>query len=448
MRKALTLDNFMDGLKRRNPREPEFHQAVYEVAKSLVPFIRKHPEYRHAQILERMTQPDRVISFRVCWHDDKANIRTNQGFRIQFNNAIGPYKGGLRFHRDLNLSVLKFLGFEQTFKNSLTTLPLGAAKGGADFNPKGKSDNEVMRFCQAYMTELARYLGPHVDVPAGDGGVGSREIAYLFGQYKRLTHQFDGALTGKPIPLGGSLVRSEATGYGCAYFMMQVLEHRQQTIEGKTCVLSGAGNVALFCAEKLIESGARVVSLSDTSGFVHAADGLTREQLREIKEHKLQRREPLAKLGKQLKLKFHKGKQPWGLDCELAFPCASQNEIGVEEAKQLVKSGCQALAEGANMPVTPDAYEVFADAGVVFVPGKAANAGGVAVSGLEMSQNRVGMHWTAAEVDQHLRDIMAKIHEQCLEHSPGRSKSVDYVRGANIAGFIKVADAMLAYGVV
>jgi len=446
--KALTIDNFMEGLKKRNPRETEFHQAVQEVVTSLIPFIKKHPEYREAQILERMTEPDRVISFRVCWHDDKGNIRTNRGYRVQFNNSIGPYKGGLRFHRDLNLSVLKFLGFEQTFKNSLTTLPLGAAKGGANFNPKGKSDGEIMRFCQSLMTELYRYLGPDMDVPAGDGGVGSREISYMFGQYKRLTHQFTGVLTGKSLSFGGSHIRKEATGYGCAYFMEEMLRYAGKEIEGKKCVVSGAGNVALFCAQKLIEMGAKVTTLSDTSGFIYDAKGLDKEKLDYIINLKLEKRANLSDYPEKFKATFHKGKKPWNISCDLAFPCATQNELDVEDAQKLIKHGCLAIAEGANMPVTMEAIEVIKENQLLFAPGKASNAGGVAVSGLEMSQNSTRLYWSSDEMEARLKNIMKKIHEQCIQYGKGRGKKVDYVKGANIAGFIKVADAMLAYGAV
>ena len=445
--KALTVDNFMEGLKKRNPGEPEFHQAVYEVVTHLIPYIRKHPEYREAQILERMTEPDRIISFRVCWHDDAGHIRTNRGFRIQFNNAIGPYKGGLRFHRDLNLSVLKFLGFEQTFKNSLTTMPLGAAKGGANFNPKGKSDAEVMRFCQAYMTELYRYLGPELDIPAGDGGVGSREISYMFGQYKRLTHRFNGVLTGKSLEFGGSYIRREATGYGCAYFMQQVLNHRKEEIAGKKCVVSGAGNVALYLARKLVELGARVVTLSDTSGFIHDSDGLDHEKIDYLIDLKLKKRGSLSDYPESFGAVFHKNRTPWGIACDLAFPCATQNELTAEDVRKLAKHGCIAIAEGANMPVTTEGQKAIGEAGILYAPGKAANAGGVAVSGLEMSQNASHIYWSEEEMDRRLENIMSRIHAQCVNYG-GRGKKTDYVKGANVAGFIKVADAMLAYGVI
>lgn len=446
--KALTVENFMEGLQKRNPGEHEFHQAVFEVATTLIPFIKKHPEYREAQILERMTEPDRVISFRVCWHDDNGNIRTNRGYRVQFNNAIGPYKGGLRFHRDLNLSVLKFLGFEQTFKNSLTTLPLGAAKGGANFNPKGKSEGEIMRFCQSLMTELYRYLGPDMDVPAGDSGVGGREISYMFGQYKRLTHQFTGVLTGKALSFGGSHIRKEATGYGCAYFMKHMLNHHDKDIEGLKCVISGAGNVALYCAQKLIQLGAKVVTLSDTSGFIFDKNGLDQEKLDYIIDLKTRRRGNLSDYPKKFGATFHKNQSPWRISCDLAFPCATQNEIGAKEVESLLKHGCIGIAEGANMPVDTEAHELLNRSGILFAPGKASNAGGVAVSGLEMSQNSTRLYWDAGEMESRLEKIMSKIHQQCVEHGSDKNGHVDYIKGANIAGFIKVADAMLAYGAV
>jgi glutamate dehydrogenase (NADP+) len=445
--KALTLDNFMTGLQRRNPGEKEFHQAVYEVAQDLIPFIHEHPRYREAQILERLTEPDRVIQFRVAWQDDKCNIRVNHGFRVQFSNAIGPYKGGLRFTRNLNLSVLKFLGFEQIFKNSLTTLPLGAAKGGANFNPRGKSDSEIMRFCQTYMSELYHYLGTELDIPAGDIGVGTREISYMFGQYKRLTHHFSGVLTGKALESGGSHIRKEATGYGCAYFMKIMLGHNNEHLEDKGCVVSGAGNVALYCARKLIALGARVLTLSDTSGFLHIPDGLDDDTLDEIIDWKTGKRGSLKQFAEKRKIEFHAGKKPWSLPCDLAFPCATENEIDEDDAGKLIDNGCKALAEGANMPLTAGAHKVLQDTGILYAPGKAANAGGVAVSGLEIAQNATRLYWTPEEMDHRLQEIMEKIHQQCLEHGQG-PEGIDYARGANIAGFTKVAEAMLAYGVV
>ncbi len=446
-RKPLTVENFMEGLQKRNPGEPEFHQAVHEVARVLIPFIQQCPDYQDGQILERLTEPDRIIVFRVCWHDDDGNIRTNQGYRVQFNNAIGPYKGGLRFTRDLNLSVLKFLGFDQIFKNSLTTLPLGGAKGGANFNPKGKSDAEVMRFCQAFMTELVNYIGPDKDVPAGDIGVGNREISYLFGQYKRLTHHFSGVLTGKSLSFGGSHIRTEATGYGCAYFIRQVLAHRQDSLEGKRCVVSGAGNVAFFCARKLVELGARVLTLSDTSGYLYDPEGFDAEKLSRIQHLKFRERARLDQHDTPAGMEFHAGKPPWDVPCDIAVPCATQNEIGTEEARSLHDNGCQLVVEGANMPVTLKACDFLAESGMGFVPGKAANAGGVAISGLEMSQNAMGLYWSEEEMEDKLRDIMERIHGRCLKYGES-DDGIDYVKGANIAGFVKVADAMLAYGAV
>lgn len=447
MYEDLSLENFMEGLKKRNPGEPEFHQAVYEFAEHVLPFIHDHPHYRQAAIIQRMTEPDRTIIFRVVWQDDAGHIRVNRGYRVQFNNAIGPYKGGLRFHPSVNLGVLKFLGFEQTFKNSLTTLAMGAGKGGADFDPKGRSDGEVMRFCQAFMTELFHHIGPHTDVPAGDIGVGTREISYMFGQYKRLAHEFTGALTGKALEYGGSLVRNEATGYGTVYFMEEMLNHHDDSVEGRTCVLSGSGNVALYCAQKLIELGARVVTLSDSSGFVHDAQGIDAEKLDWIIQLKTVRRGRIAEYAQEFGCDYHEGARPWEVPCDLAFPCAVQNELNADDARTLAANGCRAVAEGANMPSTADAIEVFLANGVLFAPGKAANAGGVAISGLEMAQNSSRLSWEHEELERRLREIMSRIHSQCAEHGT-ESGGVNYVKGANIAGFIKVADAMLAYGVV
>jgi glutamate dehydrogenase (NADP+) len=447
MRRDLSLEGFMQGVIRRNPGEPEFHQAVHEVAESVVPYMQEHPRYREESILERMTEPDRTVIFRVVWEDDAGNIRVNRGYRVQFNNAIGPYKGGLRFHPLVNLGVLKFLGFEQTFKNSLTTLPIGAGKGGSDFDPKGKSDREVMRFCQAFMTELVHYIGPNVDVPAGDIGVGAREISYLFGQYKRLSHEFSGVLTGKALEYGGSLVRKEATGYGAAYFMQSMLRHRGDEVTGKTCVLSGSGNVALHCAEKLIQMGATVVTLSDSAGFIHDPDGVDADKLDYLKTLKLERRGRIAEYAERYGCDYHAGKGPWGIACDLAFPCATQNELDQQDARDLVDNGCLAVAEGANMPTTVEGIKVLTQCGVLYAPGKAANAGGVAVSGLEMSQNSMRLAWSAEELERRLQDIMRGIHAKCVEYGGGDEK-VDYVRGANVAGFVKVADAMLSYGAV
>jgi glutamate dehydrogenase (NADP+) len=447
MRRDLSLEGFMQGVIRRNPGEPEFHQAVHEVAESVVPYMQEHPRYREESILERMTEPDRTVIFRVVWEDDAGNIRVNRGYRVQFNNAIGPYKGGLRFHPSVNLGVLKFLGFEQTFKNSLTTLPIGAGKGGSDFDPKGKSDREVMRFCQAFMTELVHYIGPNVDVPAGDIGVGAREISYLFGQYKRLSREFSGVLTGKALEYGGSLVRKEATGYGAAYFMQSMLRHRGDEVTGKTCVLSGSGNVALHCAEKLIQMGATVVTLSDSAGFIHDPDGIDADKLDYLKTLKLERRGRIAEYAERYGCDYHAGKGPWGVACDLAFPCATENELDQQDARDLVDNGCLAVAEGANMPTTVEGIKVLTQGGVLYAPGKAANAGGVAVSGLEMSQNSMRLAWSAEELERRLQDIMRGIHAKCVEYGGGDER-VDYVRGANVAGFVKVADAMLSYGAV
>ncbi len=443
----LSLERFMNGLKKRNPGEPEFHQAVYEVAESIIPFIIDNPKYQKAGILERITEPDRTIIFRVVWEDDDGFVRVNRGFRVQFNNAIGPYKGGLRFHHSVNVGVLKFLGFEQTFKNSLTTLPIGAGKGGADFNPKGKSDSEVMRFCQSFMCELAHHIGPDVDVPAGDIGVGAREISYLFGQYKRLRREFTGALTGKALEFGGSLIRTEATGYGCAYFMEEMLKHRGDSIRGKTCAVSGSGNVALFCTQKITALGGKVVTLSDSSGYIYDKDGINEEKLAYLIDLKTKRRGRISEYAEKFNCEFKENERPWAVACDLAFPCATQNEIEQADAQALLKNGCIAVSEGANMPSTIDAIQIFHDAKILFAPGKAANAGGVTVSGLEMTQNSMRIAWTGEELEERLRNIMKKIHQQCLIHGQ-QDDYVDYVKGANIAGFIKVADAMLAYGVM
>jgi glutamate dehydrogenase (NADP+) len=447
MYEDLSLERFMEGLIKRNPDEPEFHQAVFEVAESIIPYILAHPKYQEAGIFERMTEPDRTVIFRVVWEDDAGNVRINRGFRVQFNNAIGPYKGGLRFHPSVNLSILKFLGFEQTFKNSLTTLPMGAGKGGSDFNPKGKSDREVMRFCQSFMTELWRHIGQYTDIPAGDIGVGSREISYLFGQHKRLSKQFTGVLTGKALEFGGSLIRTEATGYGNAFFMQEMLEHQSDSIEGKSCAVSGSGNVALYCAEKINHLGGKVVTLSDSSGFIHDPNGIDAEKLAWVIELKSHRRGRISEYAEHFDCEFHSGKRPWGVPCDLAFPCATQNEIDEEDAKTLVANGCIAVSEGANMPTTVEGIRVLQAARLLYAPGKAANAGGVAVSGLEMSQNSIHLAWSARELEERLRNIMTGIHQQCVKHGEADGY-VDYVKGANIAGFIKVADAMLAYGVI
>ncbi len=443
------VEYFMQGLIRRNPGELEFHQAVEEVAETLMPFIMENDRYKNAQILERMTEPDRVIIFRVSWEDDNGNIRVNRAWRVQFNNSIGPYKGGLRFHPTVTLSVLKFLGFEQVFKNSLTGLPMGGAKGGANFNPKGKSDREVMRFCQSLMIELHRHIGEDTDVPAGDIGVGGREISYLFGQYKRLSNRFVGTLTGKGLAFGGSLIRTEATGYGAAYFMENMLNHSGSSINGKTVAVSGSGNVALYCIEKVTQLGGKVVTASDSSGFIHDPDGIDSEKLAWLRDLKEVRRGRIHEYTEKFEsAEFHKDKRPWGVKVDLAFPCATQNELNGDEAKQLVDNGVTGVAEGANMPSTLEAIRIFLEAKVKFAPAKAANAGGVAVSGLEQSQNALRIAWSAEEVEGRLKNIMAEIHSQCLKYGDDGNGFVNYVKGANLAGFVKVADAMIAYGVV
>ncbi|QEG22113.1 NADP-specific glutamate dehydrogenase [Mariniblastus fucicola] len=442
----------MAGLEKRNPGQPEFHQAVKEFVSTVMPFVLDHPDYLQHQILERMSEPDRIITFRVTWRDDHGNIRVNRAWRVQFNNSIGPYKGGLRFHPTVTLSVLKFLGFEQTLKNSLTGLPMGGAKGGANFNPKGKSDNEVMSFCQSMMIELFRHIGPDKDVPAGDIGVGAREISYLYGQYKRLQNQFHGVLTGKGLSFGGSLIRTEATGYGCVYFCQEMLNHRDDSLDGKDVVISGSGNVATYAAEKATELGAKVLTLSDSSGFIHDPDGITPEKLEFVKQLKEVRRGRISEYADEFSsASFHEGKKPWSVDCDVAIPCATQNEISLDDAKNLTDNNVQVVCEGANMPTEFDAMHHLMKAGVMFGPAKAANAGGVAVSGLEQSQNALRMSWSRAEVDEKLLGIMKDIHEKCVKHgSTGElpKDNIDYVTGANVAGFIKVADTMVAYGAV
>ncbi|WP_062264943.1 NADP-specific glutamate dehydrogenase [Endozoicomonas arenosclerae] len=444
----LDLDDFMQGLAKRNPNEPEFYQAVHEVAQSVIPYINHHPEYIDARILERMTEPDRIISFRVCWEDDEGHIRVNRGYRVQFNNAIGPYKGGLRFTSHLTLDTLKFLGFEQTFKNSLTTLPLGAAKGGSDFNPKGKSDREVMRFCQSFMSELHKHIGVYTDIPAGDIGVGGREISYLFGQYKRLENQFQGVLTGKGLEYGGSLIRKEATGFGTTYFMEEMLKEHGDSLEGKKCVISGSGNVALYTAEKVMQLGGHVLAMSDSSGSIHVPEGLTQEQLDWLIDLKEHRRGRIQEFAEHFHCDFSPDTKVWDIPCQIAFACATQNELERKDAETLIKNGCKAVAEGANMPSTLEAVQLFKDNNVLFAPAKAANAGGVAVSGLEMTQNSMRLSWSLEELEDRLKTIMQKIHNQCIKYGRSEGENIDYVRGANIAGFKKVADAMLAYGVV
>jgi len=443
----LNLEDFMSGLIKRNPGETEFHQAVEEVAATVIPFINKNPVYIENQILERMTEPDRTIIFRVCWEDDSGKIRTNKGYRVQFNNSIGPYKGGLRFHHSVNLSILKFLGFEQTFKNSLTTLPMGAGKGGSDFNPKGKSDREIMRFCQSFMTELSKHIGPDIDVPAGDIGVGAREISFMFGQYKRLRNEFTGTLTGKALEFGGSLIRKEATGYGAVYFMEEMLQHRGDSIKGKSCLVSGSGNVAQFAAQKIMHLGGKVLTMSDSSGFIHDPEGLNDEKLNYLIDLKTVRRGRISEYAEKYKCHFHEGKRPWAVKADLAFPCATQNELELQDAENLIKGGIIAITEGANMPTTNEAIAAIKKANLIFAPGKAANAGGVAVSGLEMTQNSIRMAWTREELEERLKKIMREIHQQCVNYGT-EEKQVDYIKGANIAGFVKVANAMVAYGAV
>jgi glutamate dehydrogenase (NADP+) len=442
------LQHFMEGVKRRNPGEHEFHQAVYEVAVNVFDFIADKEVYHEYQILRRIAEPDRVVSFRVCWEDDKGDIRVHRGWRVQNNNAIGPYKGGLRFHQSVNQSILKFLAFEQTFKNSLTGLPMGGGKGGSNFNPSGKSDHEVMRFCQSFMSELYRHVGEDVDVPAGDIGVGGREIGYLFGQYKRLTNRFVGVLTGKGMEYGGSPIRTEATGYGTVYFMESMLNRLEDSVDGKTCLVSGSGNVAQHAVEKINHLGGKAVTLSDSGGFIYDPEGIDANKLRFVKDLKNGRRGRLDEYAKEFGVDHHEGR-PWGITADLAFPCATQNEISTAEAKILIANGLKGVSEGANMPTEQKGIHAFTNAKVLFAPSKAANAGGVAVSGLEMSQNSARITWKEDDLQQLLRDIMAGIHERCVEH--GRSANndyVNYVKGANIAAFIKVADAMLAYGVV
>ena len=443
------VECFMEGLIKRNPGETEFHQAVREVVETVMPFVLENPKYQQAQILERMTEPDRIVIFRVTWEDDHGNIRANRAWRVQVNNSIGPYKGGLRFHPSVNLSVLKFLGFEQVLKNSLTGLPMGGAKGGSNFNPKGKSDREVMRFCQSLMTELHRHIGEDTDVPAGDIGVGAREISYLFGQYKRLANRFTGIHTGKGLAFGGSLVRTEATGFGCVYFCENMFHHRGDSFAGKTVAVSGAGNVAIYAAQKATELGGKVVTLSDSSGFVLDPDGMDEEKLEYIKDLKEIRRGRIsAYADRYANVSFHEGQRPWSVKCDVALPCATQNEISPEEARTLIKNGVQAVCEGANMPTELEGVHAFLEADVLFGPAKAANAGGVAVSGLEQSQNALRLSWSRAEVDERLKTIMDDIHSKCIEHGIQPDGTINYVQGANLAGFVKVADAMLAYGAV
>jgi len=441
------MEKFLKSIIEKNPGEAEFHQAVSEVLESIEPFMEKNPVYVKEKVLERIVEPERVVIFRVPWVDDKGEVHVNRGFRIEMSSAIGPYKGGLRFHPTVNLGILKFLAFEQVFKNSLTTLPMGGGKGGSDFDPKGKSDNEVMRFCQSFMTELYRHIGPDTDVPAGDIGVGAREIGYLYGQYKRLKNEFTGVLTGKGLKWGGSLIRPEATGYGCVYFAEEMLKEAGESIVGKVCTVSGSGNVAQYTVEKLDELGAKCVTLSDSNGFIHDPEGITKDKLEFVKELKNVRRGRIKEYAAKYKCDYHEGKRPWHVKCDMAFPSATQNEIDETYAKALVKNGCKCIAEGANMPSTPDAIKVYREAKILYGPGKAANAGGVATSGLEMSQNSMRLSWSREEVDIRLRHIMTAIHEQCKRYGK-KGNHVDYETGANVAGFVKVADSMIEQGVV
>jgi glutamate dehydrogenase (NADP+) len=444
--KKTAVDQFMELVERRNSHEPEFYQAVYEVALNVIPFIEEHPQYKKAAILERIIEPERILIFRVPWVDDEGNYRVNRGYRVQMNSAIGPYKGGLRFHPDVTLDTLKFLAFEQVFKNSLTTLPMGGGKGGSDFDPKGKSDNEVMRFCQSFMCELYHHVGKDTDIPAGDIGVGSREIGYLFGQFKRLKNEFNGVLTGKGFAYGGSLIRPEATGYGLLFFVEEMLKTRSQTIKGKKVLISGSGNVAQYAIEKTIAFGGIPVTASDSNGFIYDKKGITPEKLAWLMELKNERRGRIKEYAEHFGCEYFEGEKPWSIPCDIALPCAIQNEIDEDDANELVNNGCMLVAEGANMPSTPEAISVFQSNGILYAPGKASNAGGVAVSGLEMSQNSIRMYWTKEEVEGRLTIIMQNIHQQCRQFGKTSNGFIDYVKGANIAGFVRVADAMLAEG--
>ncbi len=441
-------EDFMAYVKARNPQEPEFHQAVLEVVESLSEFLIKNPRYLHHKIMERMVEPERVVQFRVPWTDDKGDIHINRGYRVEMNSAIGPYKGGLRFHPNINLNIFKFLAFEQVLKNSLTSLPMGGGKGGSDFDPKGKSDNEVMHFCQSFMTELTRHIGPNTDVPAGDIGVGGREIGYMFGQYKRLKNEFTGVLTGKGIDWGGSLIRPEATGYGTVYFAEEMLKTRGDSIKGKTVTISGSGNVAQFAVEKVLDLGGKPVSLSDSGGSIYDPEGIDREKLEYIKELKNIYRGRIYEYAERYNVQYLENERPWNIKCDVALPCATQNEISSSDADALLSNGCFVVAEGANMPSTYEAEHKFLDAKILYAPGKAANAGGVAVSGLEMTQNSMRLSWTREEVDEKLKSIMHNIHSMCVKHGKEKDGFVHYVRGANIAGFVKVANAMIAQGLV
>jgi glutamate dehydrogenase (NADP+) len=443
------IESFMERVKAKNAHEPEFLQAVQEVAETVIPFIEENPKYKTAKILDRIVEPERTIIFRVPWLDDNGNAQVNRGYRIEFNSAIGPYKGGLRFHPSVNLSILKFLGFEQIFKNSLTTLPMGGGKGGSDFDPKGKSDNEVMKFCQSFMTELSRHIGADTDVPAGDIGVGGREIGYMFGQYKRIRNEFTGVLTGKARNWGGSLIRPEATGYGTVYFAKEMLSTKGDSFDGKIVAVSGSGNVAQFACQKATQLGAKVVTLSDSEGYIYDSEGIDAHKLAYVMDLKNNKRGRISEYTKQFpNAQFIAGKRPWEVKVDIALPCATQNELNEDEAKKLISNGVVCVAEGANMPSTPGAIAAFQSAGVLFSPGKASNAGGVATSGLEMSQNSLRLSWSAEEVDQRLHDIMVSIHEACVKYGKDAKGNVDYVKGANVAGFVKVADSMIDQGLV
>jgi len=442
------IENFLDLVKERNGNEPEFLQAVEEVAETVIPYIVQHDIYHGKNILLRMVEPERVITFRVCWVDDQGEIQVNRGYRIQMNSAIGPYKGGLRFHPSVNMSILKFLAFEQVFKNSLTTLPMGGGKGGSDFDPKGKSDDEIMRFCHSFMAELCRHIGPNTDVPAGDIGVGAREIGFLFGMYKKVRNEFTGVLTGKGKSWGGSLIRPEATGYGTVYFAQSMLETKNESFDGKTVVISGSGNVAQYACEKATQIGGKVVTLSDSSGYIYDAEGIDADKLAHVMYLKNEKRARISEyLETYPSAKFFKGERPWSVNCDIALPCATQNELGGDDAKTLINNGCICIAEGANMPSTPEAIHEFHNSKTLFAPGKASNAGGVATSGLEMSQNSLRISWSRDEVDNRLKGIMKDIHDSCIQYGK-EDDYINYVKGANIAGFVKVADAMLAQGVV
>ena len=442
-----SIEQFMEYVQSKNPGENEFHQAVHEVTESLWEYLQNNPHYAYYKVLDRMVEPERVIQFRVPWRDDRGEIQINRGYRVEFNSAIGPYKGGLRFHPSVNLSILKFLGFEQVFKNSLTTLPMGGGKGGSDFDPKGKSENEVMSFCQSFMTELSRHIGPDTDVPAGDIGVGGREIGFMYGQYKRIRNEFTGVLTGKGLNWGGSLIRPEATGYGCVYFAEEMLKKAGDDFQGKKVVVSGSGNVAQYATEKVMHLGGSVVSLSDSAGTIYDSDGFTEEKLQWVMDLKNNKRGRIKEYLKEFGGEYFEGDKPWNIPCDIALPCATQNEINEKDARSLVENGCKVVSEGANMPSDPQAINIFLNHNLLFGPGKAANAGGVATSGLEMSQNSMRINWTRGEVDQKLHQIMKDIHEACVLHGT-QNGSINYVKGANIAGFIKVADSMIDQGVI